>query len=185
MHPVDTRPVCSLIAAVAVASVAHRSVPLHRGGHARLPNVVWAKQPRDREMSERPAIPASVRQQLRREAWHGCCLCGNPFIEYHHILGWQQTGEVADEMMVLCPNCHHLATVGALPMAEQRSLKAMPFNRKRGFASRNLSMILRHRAGRDYCAVGTVGDGAGGLIQAAVDSAAGVGGLLTKRCGVA
>ncbi len=46
-------------------------------------------------------------------------------------------------------------------------------------------MILRHRAGRDYCAAGAVGDGAGGLIQAAVGSAAGVGGLLTKRCGVA
>lgn len=35
--------------------------------------------------------------------------------------------------MILCPNCHHMATVGAMTEAEQRCLKLDPFNMKRGY----------------------------------------------------
>lgn len=37
--------------------------------------------------------------------------------------------------MVLCPNCHDMATKGVLREAEQRKLKAQPRNRKKGFAN--------------------------------------------------
>src|SRR5262245_46462191 len=82
----------------------------------------------------RPALPVEIQRQLRREAWFGCCRCGSPFVEYHHILGIARTGHQAAEMMLLCPSCHHLATVGALDETEQRKLKTLPFNRRMGYA---------------------------------------------------
>jgi hypothetical protein len=67
-----------------------------------------------------------------------CCRCGAPFFEYHHIRGYAVTGHVADEMMILCPTCHHLATVGALDESKQRRLKALPYNRVKGYSSGQL-----------------------------------------------
>jgi len=29
--------------------------------------------------------PEELERQLRREAGFGCCFCGNPIIQYHHI----------------------------------------------------------------------------------------------------
>ena len=36
--------------------------------------------------------------------------------------------------MILCPLCHHEATVGAVPESEQRSYKSRPFNIANGYA---------------------------------------------------
>jgi hypothetical protein len=84
--------------------------------------------------SGRPSIPAEIQRTLRREARFGCCKCGSPFFEYHHIRGYSVTGHIAAEMMLLCPTCHYLATAGALDEAAQRKLKAFPFNRLKGYA---------------------------------------------------
>jgi hypothetical protein len=82
---------------------------------------------------ERHEPPAKTRRQLRQEAGFGCCICGHPFFEYHHIIPYptSQTDNPAD-MMVLCPNHHHEATVGALTESEQRVWKAAPVNVARG-----------------------------------------------------
>lgn len=85
-------------------------------------------------MSSRPSIPVDIQRALRKEAWFGCCKCGSPFFEYHHIRGYSVTGHDADEMMLLCPSCHYLATVGAIDEAEQRKRKRLPFNRLKGYA---------------------------------------------------
>ena len=83
---------------------------------------------------DRTKRPAELDRELRKEAGYGCCRCGKPFIEYHHILGYEVTGHAKDQMMVLCPECHYLATVGAIVRDEQYRLKASPFNQERGFA---------------------------------------------------
>lgn len=98
-------------------------------------------------MDPRPPIPAAVRRQLRREAGFGCCLCGSPFIEYHHITPWHeaQRHEPAD-MMVVCPNDHARITAGAVPVAKQRAAKAHPVNIARGLVHGTLGVLQTNLA---------------------------------------
>ncbi|WP_147307917.1 HNH endonuclease [Fulvimarina endophytica] len=77
----------------------------------------------------RPEAPPKVKQQLRQEAGFGCCHCGHPFIQYHHIIPWAEDNHFRpDDMMVLCGQCHHLCTVGAITQSDQRKIKAKPRN---------------------------------------------------------
>ncbi|NVK85677.1 MAG: hypothetical protein HWE21_15235 [Cytophagia bacterium] len=81
-------------------------------------------------MSDRKPIPSDVKRSLRQEAGFGCCKCGRPIIEYHHILPYTEDDPHfrIKDMMCLCPYCHHEATVGAMTMQEQRDLKSNPIN---------------------------------------------------------
>lgn len=81
-------------------------------------------------MSEmRPDIPREVKRLLRQEAGFGCCRCGHPFIQYHHIVPWAEDQHFRPaDMMVLCGQCHPLCTVNAIPQSEQRALKTRPKN---------------------------------------------------------
>lgn len=77
----------------------------------------------------RPAPPAAVKRQLRQEAGFGCCFCGHPFLQYHHIVPWAEDAHFRPEdMMVVCGQCHHLLTVGAIPDEDQRGAKENPRN---------------------------------------------------------
>ena len=85
--------------------------------------------------------PAPVKLQLRQEAGFGCCICGNPVYQYHHIRPFKPSPHHnPDDMMVLCPNHHHEATVGALEEPEQRRYKLYPFNIEHGFAGGQLKI---------------------------------------------
>jgi hypothetical protein len=91
--------------------------------------------------------PAHVKRQLRQEAGFGCCICGYPFYEYHHIREYStEPHHDPKDMMVLCPNHHHQATVHAIEEADQRSSKLAPFNIKRGFADGQLFVNNRTTA---------------------------------------
>lgn len=80
-------------------------------------------------------IPAPVRRSLRQESGFGCCVCGSPVFEYHHIRDYATAREHDPKhMMTLCPNHHHEATVGALTEAEQRAFKAAPKNISDGYS---------------------------------------------------
>lgn len=83
----------------------------------------------------RPAIPNAVKRALRQEAGFGCCVCGLPILQYHHIVEWsdEQHNRLSD-MMVLCPTHHDQASKGAFPKVEQRAAKVSPFNIERGRA---------------------------------------------------
>lgn len=79
--------------------------------------------------NQREAVPEGVKRRLRQEAGFGCCQCGHPFIQYHHIIPYSEEAHFRPEdMMVLCPNCHDLCGTGAITQAEQRRLKALPRN---------------------------------------------------------
>lgn len=79
--------------------------------------------------------PDPVARQLRQEAGFGCCKCGHPIFQYHHIIPYSAEEHFRPEdMMVLCPNCHDEATQGAMSIVEQRRYKAQPYNIKRGYA---------------------------------------------------
>lgn len=80
-------------------------------------------------MSDRPAVPNEVKRRLRQEAGFGCCFCGHPFLTYHHIVPYAEDQHFrADDMMVVCDNCHRACTNGALTMREQRQAKARARN---------------------------------------------------------
>ncbi len=104
-------------------------------------------------------IPAAVARQLRQEARFGCCACGVPIIQYHHIVEWAKDQHFRPEdMMALCPTHHDQATKRAMPEPEQRQLKAKPHNIQRGLAKGLLAVR------QDYCAanfgsVTVVGEG--------------------------
>jgi hypothetical protein len=96
--------------------------------------------------------PADVKRQLRREAGFGCCVCGRPIIQYHHIVEWAEEQHFRPEdMMVLCPLHHDKATDQAMPEAEQRRYKIKPFNIANGLVHGKLALK------QDYCAV-DIGD---------------------------
>jgi len=79
-------------------------------------------------------IPEEIKRQLRQEAGFGCCICGNPVFQYHHITDWALTkSHDLLDMMVLCPNHHHEATVRALVEQEQRRWKKRPLNIVNGY----------------------------------------------------
>ncbi|MFZ3147486.1 MAG: HNH endonuclease signature motif containing protein [Methanothrix sp.] len=78
----------------------------------------------------RESIPDPIKRMVRQEAGFGCCKCGGPIYEYHHIVPRSKNPE---DIMILCPICHQEATVGAMLEKEQRSLRANPFNIEKGY----------------------------------------------------
>ena len=88
---------------------------------------------------KRTAAPAEVQRILRQEAGFGCCRCGYPFFQYHHIVPWHEDEHYrAEDMMTLCPNCHDEVTTGQVPESEQREWKSNPKNIQDGYASGRL-----------------------------------------------
>lgn len=82
-------------------------------------------------MSNRPPIPEGVKRKLRQEAYFGCVKCGCPIIEYHHIEPWSMVKKhEADNLVVLCPNCHREANVGAYYKEQVIADKKEPFNKR-------------------------------------------------------
>ncbi len=91
-------------------------------------------------LRNRVRIPEPLKRRLRQEAGFGCCKCGYPVFEYHHII---PRSEDSEDLMILCPICHHEATVGAMPEEEQRFFKSHPFNIVRGYVKGKLKINQR------------------------------------------
>lgn len=95
-------------------------------------------------MSDRPDVPNPIKQILRQQAGFGCCVCGFPLYDYHHIVPYADDHHFrTDDMMALCPNHHREATNGGLGESEQRSYKANPYNIMHGLAQGALALQQR------------------------------------------
>lgn len=88
-------------------------------------------------MKKSSDVPEPIKRIVRQEAGFGCCKCGFPIYQYHHII---PKSEDPEEIMLLCPICHHEATVGAMKEKEQRFHKLSPFNIKRGYVDGKLKI---------------------------------------------
>ncbi|MFB9330103.1 HNH endonuclease [Paenibacillus aurantiacus] len=89
--------------------------------------------------SDRPRVPLPVARSLRQEAGFGCACCGNPFVEYHHIVPYAVDQHFREaDMLALCPYCHHAANIGAMTEHTQREHKRNPYNLKNGRATGQL-----------------------------------------------
>ncbi len=81
-------------------------------------------------MTDRPPIPNEIKRNLRIESGFGCCRCGFPFIEYHHIIPYSEVFEHNPEnMMTVCSRCHDIITSGVISQEEQKKMKTGPINR--------------------------------------------------------
>ena len=85
---------------------------------------------------KRPPIPNPLKRELRQEAHFGCVNCGNPIIEYHHITPWTEVKEhTKDNLVVLCPLCHHKANCGDMNKEIVLRKKANPVNKLKVFVN--------------------------------------------------
>jgi hypothetical protein len=82
-------------------------------------------------------IPEPIKRIVRQQAGFGCCKCGFPIFEYHHIV--RKSKNPAD-IMLLCPICHQEATVKAMTLEEQKLFKKNPLNLKEGFVEGKLKI---------------------------------------------
>ena len=91
-----------------------------QGARARKSEKIWCET----HMSS-IAIPEPIKRLVRQEAGFGCCKCGFPIYDYHHIV---TDSTDAEDIMILCPNHHREATEGAMDHDEQLLLKQNPHN---------------------------------------------------------
>jgi hypothetical protein len=77
------------------------------------------------KLPERNEIPEAVKRLARQHDGFGCCKCGNPIIQYHHIL---PRSEDPNDIMLLCPLHHDEASSFAMAIEEQVFLKKNPYN---------------------------------------------------------
>lgn len=72
-------------------------------------------------------IPLDIKRTLRQESGFGCCNCGSPILEYHHIIRWSKIRRhEVQNMMALCPTCHN--SIESYPLEQQYYFKNNPYN---------------------------------------------------------
>lgn len=70
---------------------------------------------------------AKIKRILRKEANYGCARCGNPLVEYHHIIPYEEVEHSDPEHMIaLCGSCHRRADSGAIKRSRLYQLKEDP-----------------------------------------------------------
>lgn len=82
--------------------------------------------------SDRPAIPAAIKQAVRQACGFGCVLCGAPVFHYDHIVDYSEVKEHAvDNLALLCPTHHQNKSSRRLPREIVAKARMSPFNRSR------------------------------------------------------
>jgi hypothetical protein len=109
--------------------------------------------------------PRPVERLLRQEAGYGCCVCGHPIFQYHHIVPYTANDPHyrPEDMMILCPNHHDQATQAVMNESTQRGHKARPHNIRQGHAG---GLLTVEQARPEINIGGSVGMiGAGNLLE--------------------
>ena len=83
-------------------------------------------------MSQRPPILEPTKRIVRQEAFFGCSICGNPLLEYAHIIPYEVSQDNRpDNLVALCPNHHTEYDLDGFSIAQIRQYKLNPFNKGR------------------------------------------------------
>jgi len=79
-------------------------------------------------MSDRPAIPIDVQRDLLFECRYRCaCDCEPVSLEKAHIIPWSKTNDhSAENLVVLCANCHTRSHAEKWPASQLRRFKEKP-----------------------------------------------------------
>jgi len=75
-------------------------------------------------------ISSDIRRVVRQRSRFGCCVCGCPIIEYHHITPYSEGGEhTVENLIALCPTCHKRADKeGSWSVDQVRKFGDSPYN---------------------------------------------------------
>ncbi|MFC4557847.1 HNH endonuclease [Virgibacillus kekensis] len=103
-------------------------------------------------MSNERYIPLPLKRKVRKAAYFRCIICGNPIIEYHHIVPFHRVKEhSSDNLVALCPEHHHRADCGEIPLGSINKFRENPFNRDKNHISKDFFLsnysALRTRVG--------------------------------------
>lgn len=80
-------------------------------------------------MSKRESIPEPTKRQVRQEAGFGCAICGNPIINYAHIIPYSETQDNSPENIIpLCNEHHREYDAGQYSRETIRKYKTQPNN---------------------------------------------------------
>ena len=83
-------------------------------------------------MSQRIPIPEPIKRVVRKVAFFGCSICGNPLLEYAHIIRYEISQDNRPENLVaLCPNHHREYDLDGFSEKQIRDYKLNPFNKGR------------------------------------------------------
>jgi len=83
-------------------------------------------------MTQRVPIPEPTKRIVRQEAFFGCAICGNPLIEYAHIIPYEVSQDnKPNNLIALCPNEHTEYDLGGFSEDQIRNYKLNPFNKGR------------------------------------------------------
>jgi hypothetical protein len=88
-------------------------------------------------MTQRPPLPDPTKRIVRKEGFFGCVVCGNPLIEYSHIIPYSKSHDDSPENLVpLCPTHHAEYDNEAISEKRMREFKANPYNKNRDVGER-------------------------------------------------
>lgn len=84
-------------------------------------------------------IPSDVQAKIRKDDGYGCIKCGNIFIQFEHIdpLFCDAIEHNAENIALLCSDCHSESTGKRLPKRIIQDLKKNPYCKRVGFAKSN------------------------------------------------
>jgi len=84
----------------------------------------------DMKGDSEPSEP--TKRIVRQEAFFGCVICGNPIIEYAHLIPYPESQDNSPRNLVsLCPTDHYRYDQGAISRDKIRKWKKSPFNKGR------------------------------------------------------
>ena len=90
---------------------------------------------------KRSKIPQAIKREVRQRCCFGCVHCGNPIIEYHHIIPWNQVQtHEEDNLTILCSNCHKKVTNGLISCAQVIEWNNNPYNRNKIYSLLSISL---------------------------------------------
>lgn len=93
-------------------------------------------------MSNRPAIPESIKREVRKRCGFGCIICGDPIIEYEHIKEYSKEKIHREEnLTLLCSNHHSQVTRGIISKKIVKQYNEKPFNKTQDF-TKKLDLFL-------------------------------------------
>lgn len=84
---------------------------------------------------KRPEIPRAIKRKVRQRCYFGCVHCGNPIIEYHHIVPWSKVQRHEEKnLTILCSNCHKKVTNRLVSDKQVIEWNNNPYNKNKKYS---------------------------------------------------
>lgn len=86
-------------------------------------------------------IPNQLKREVRKKSYYGCVHCGNPLIQYHHVIPFSEVHEhKLENLTCLCPTCHMNFHNGVMSKRELYNDIQTPCNKDKSVLSESFSL---------------------------------------------